>query len=126
MTRVKKGLAEDVLTVEFTGSVPLSDEDVLRFHPEVGALLREIESKGWKYSLENVTGQAVAEVELKKKSFTLRYYPPRLEESERQGQYTLEVALGTRAPSIIKILAVRSFDIRIATKHARHAASITP
>lgn len=126
MRRVKKQLAHDVVKVGFAGSLSLSDEDVLRFHPQVGALLREIESQGWKYSLENISGQAVAQVGLKKAPFTLHYYPPRLEEFERQGKYTLEVDLGPREPSTIQIVDVRSFEIRIATKHAWHAATINP
>lgn len=126
MRRVEKRRTDNLIEVEFAGSLSLSDEDVLRFHPEVGALLREIESKGWKYSLENINGRAVAQVALKKAPFTLHYYPPRLEEFERKGKYTLEVDLGSREPSTVKIVDVRSFEIRIATKHAWHAASINP
>lgn len=108
---IKKG---DQITAIFKGVLSICNEDILRFHPRVRPLLKEIESKGWKWNFWNTRGKAKVIVNLKKAEFSLHYSPPRYwEEPEEEGYYYLQLNLGDKQPAIYEILEVKGLEICI-------------
>ncbi len=73
---------------------------------------------GWNHHFEDVRGEAMFKVNLKEKEFSLRYYPPRIEEFEERGCYSVEANLGEQEPAVVEILRVDAFKLSVGTEHA--------
>ena len=123
---LKSEIKGSELHVRFEGDVDVSEELILQQHPHVKSLLEEITEHEWKYSFENVKGEATVRVNLNKAVFDYRYYPPRCDEFEQKGVYELQIPLGSKRPSVIDIRKMKHFTIRISTKRYWHAATIDP
>jgi len=123
---LKSEIKGSELHVRFEGDVDVSEELILQHHPHVKSLLEEITEHEWKYSFENVKGEATVRVNLNKAVFDYRYYPPRCDEFEKKGVYELQIPLGSKRPSVIDIRKMKHFTIRISTKRYWHAATIDP
>jgi len=123
---LKSEIKGSELHVRFEGDVDVSEELILQHHPHVKSLLEEITGHEWKYSFENVKGEATVRVNLNKAVFDYRYYPPRFDEFEKKGVYELQIPLGSKRPAIVDIRKMEHFRIRISTKRYWHAATIDP
>jgi len=123
---LKSEIKGSELHVRFEGDVDVSEELILQHHPHVKPLLEEITGHGWKYSFENVKGEAIVRVALNKAVFDYRYYSPRSDEFEKKGVYELQIPLGSKRPAIVDIRKMEHFRIRISTKRYWHAATIDP
>jgi len=123
---LKSEIKGSELHVRFEGDIDVSEELILQHHPHVKSLLKEITGHEWKYSFENVKGEAIVRVDLNKAVFDYRYYPPRFDEFEKKGVYELQIPLGSKRPAIVDIRKMEHFRIRISTKRYWHAATIDP
>ncbi len=52
---MEEGRVETMIRIK--GELGVDEDTILRFHPELEELLREIRERGWKYSLVSVKGQ---------------------------------------------------------------------
>lgn len=104
----------------------LAESDVLRFHPQVKKFLEEIRGKGWSYSFTDIVGEAEVEIDPERLTFTLHYYPPRIDVLEEEGKYTVEAEVGTEPPSVIRVLRVESFKVEISAGKYIGAVKVDP
>ena len=111
--------------IKLKGSFSLSEKDVLEFHSWITPLLEEIRNRGWNYELSDVEAEVLVELDLDELKFDLKYYPPRLEDFEKEGTYEISAEVG-EPPAALKILSVESFKVRISTKNCWNAAEIDP
>ena len=111
--------------IKLKGSFSLSEKDVLEFHSWIRPLLEEIRNRGWNYELSDVEAEVLVELDLDELKFDLKYYPPRLEDFEKEGTYEISAEVG-EPPAVLKILSVESFKVRISTKNCWNAAEIDP
>ena len=88
-------------------------KDILKFYPELKSFLNEIKSKGWSYMFTDVVGEAEVMLNVEKLDFKLNYYPPRIDEFEEEGKYTLEAVIGEKPPAVLRVLSVTGFKIEI-------------
>ena len=114
------------LHVRFEGDIEVAEAEILRFHPKIKELLKEIQGKGWNYRFTNVKGEVIVRVDMEREKFRLIYYQPRLEEFEREGHYELEIQIGEKQPEIVEVCRIEGFQLEIGTKHAWRAATIDP
>lgn len=115
-----------MIKVVFKDNICLSEKEVLKFHPQIKSFLNEIKEKGWKYSIMDIEGEAVAEIDENKVKFELHYYPPDITEPDSEGRYALKAELGSEPPAVIKVLSVKAFKIKISTPHCWNAATVNP
>ncbi|ADB58216.1 hypothetical protein [Archaeoglobus profundus] len=113
-------------TVRLKGEFDLSEDDVKRFHPWINPLLEEIKKKGWKYRISDVSAEVLVELNLDELTLTLKYYPPRIEEFDKEGTYEISAEIGNEPPAVMKILSVEKFNVEISTEHCWHAVEINP
>ena len=111
--------------IKLRGSFSLSEKDVLEFHSWITPLLEEIRNRGWNYELSDVEAEVLVELDLDELKFDLKYYPPRLEDFEKEGTYEISAEVG-EPPAVLKILSVESFKVRISTKNCWNSAEIDP
>jgi len=115
-----------MIKVRFKGNLDLSEEDVLRFHPNLKPFLDEIKSKGLKYRITNIVGEAIVMLDVESLDFKLHYYPPRIHEFEEKGKYTIEAEVGENPPAMIKVLSVSDFKVEISSEHCWDAVEVNP
>ncbi len=114
------------LHVRFDGDIDVAEAEILRFHPEVKELLKEIRNRGWNYRFTHVRGEAVVRVDLEREKFRLTYYRPRIEDNEVEGHYELEIKIGEKQPEIVDVCRIEGFQLEIDTDHAWSAVAIDP
>lgn len=112
--------------MRITGNLDVGEDVILKFYPTVKSLLNTIKSNGWRYSFEDVVGSAKVVLDLDNMKFKLRYYPPRIDEFNEKGEYSIEATLGDKPPSIFNVENIESFKISISTKHAWSCVTIDP
>ena len=115
-----------MIKLSFKGQLELSEKDILKFYPELKSFLEEIKSKGWSYMFTDVVGEAEVMLDVEKLDFKLNYYPPRIDEFEEEGKYTLEAVIGEKPPAVLRVLSVTEFKIEISSKHSWGAVTIDP
>lgn len=121
---IKNNLVEVKVKSDY---LDVSEKEVLKFHPWIKNLLDEIKSKGWNYQLTKISGEALISINLKEIIFNMNYYPPRIDEFEEEGKYSIEFSLKeSEAPKILKILKINSFKMDISTPNCWHAVSADP
>lgn len=81
--------------IKLKGSFSLSEKDVLEFHSWITPLLEEIRNRGWNYELSDVEAEVLVELDLDELKFNLKYYPPRLEDFEKEGTYEISAEVGS-------------------------------
>lgn len=113
-------------TIRIEGELNVSKDIILRFHPELKGLLKEIKERGWSYSFVNVKGKAHVVLDLNKIEFRLEYYPPRIEELEEEGVYEIRAEVGSEPPAALEVEAIDSFQLAVSTQHARDCVEVDP
>ena len=108
------------------GPLNVGEDVILRFYPEIKELLDEIKRMGWKYHFEEILGKARVELDLDKVNFTLRYYPPRIDELEERGTYEISAEIGNEPPALLKVDSIDEFKVSVSTEHAYSCITLDP
>jgi hypothetical protein len=104
----------------------MSALDILKFHPEIGARLDEIESQGWTFLYIETVATALAEVSLENTVYRINPEAsrPKLDARGQPFENVLELEIGTELPAIIGIPEVKEFRINICSKSFPRAATV--
>ncbi|MGB9631251.1 MAG: hypothetical protein ACPL09_04645 [Candidatus Methanodesulfokora sp.] len=121
-----KTLGEDIVLLEIKGPLDVGEDVILGFYPEIKDLLDEIKRMGWKYHFNDISGRARVELDLEKVNFTLRYYPPRIDELEEEGTYEISAEIGNEPPALLKVESIDEFKVSVSTEHAHSCITLDP
>ena len=123
----QNGEAKGSLALTSKGAI--SQEDVLKFHPELKAYIDGILKQGWSYVCVEATGRATSEVTAEGSKYWLGAPPafmrsasPKVGTAAPQ-EYGLTVYLGTAPPEVKAVPEVHNFLITISTKDFPSAVS---
>ncbi len=112
--------------IKIKGKFYLKIEDILKFHPELKELLKEISDNGWSYEIYSADAEVLVELDLDNLKFNLSYHPPPAEDYLSEGCYEIRAEVGEKPPAIMKVLSIKGFELNVFAGEKLPAVRVDP
>ena len=110
---------DSIIKIRFRGPLYISKEtfiELIKDRKDILSILKDIEKMGWEWSLWNVMGEGIAEIDLAKATFEFKEYIPEdwmRELRSRRDRFWFEIDLGEERPKQVEILSVLNAEIKV-------------
>ena len=108
--------------IELVSSDRMVAADILQFHPEIEAKLKEINGQGWSYLFIETVASTRAIITLNKAKFKIVPIPTYRPNSPEENR--IEFEIGTEVPRADSIPEVKEFRINICSKSFPRAVTL--